>query len=206
MSKELSVKVSRLENIVGKLSKGQQDLVEAVVEIAKDKIEEVTDDKRLQQAQEMVAMRKELEQKFEAGISKLREDYETLRGIVCIFVNNKEGEYNKYKKIAKKRVFELVGKPGSNKYVLYYLKFIHRLHADVANILGYANTKVIPDEKIYIDRAKAIASKWKPEKQFAREKYNELFRLYDNNNLSAKQLIAFENHIEETNGGRNLGF
>lgn len=153
-----------------------------------------------------------LEKNYELVANKNKEHEEKIVELekrVYIFGNNQDDCYTKYKEIAKGRVFKLIGEKGSIKYILFYHSFKLKIHSDVASIISggkYTKTSIIPDTETNRKKANAIASKWKPDKQYLRKKYNEYFVMYDNNTLVGEKLAAFEQYIEMTNGGRNLEF
>jgi SpoU rRNA methylase family enzyme len=137
-------------------------------------------------------------------VSIVKKDNIELKKKVFVLRNNQDGLYNEYKKVAQVRVRKLVGKEGDIRDILFYQMFIKKLHSYVCNILHVSNTGNIMDEDC--GTAKGIANKWKPDKKYLRDKYNEYYTRYTNKTLVGEKLSAFEQYIEMTNGGRNLEF
>ena len=52
--------------------------------------------------------------------------------------------------------------------------------------------------------AKGIASKWKPDKKYLRDKYTEYNEMFENGTLLGEKLMAIKEYKNKTNGGRNL--
>jgi len=135
---------------------------------------------------------------------EIKKDNEDLKKKVFVLRNDQDGKYLEYKKVAQTRAHKLVGKKGDVKYILFYSSFIQKLHSFVSNVLYVSNTGNIMINDC--ETAKGIASKWKPEKKYLREKYNEYFNKYEKGILKGEKLEAFKQYIEITDGGRNLEF
>jgi hypothetical protein len=148
-----------------------------------------------------------LKTEFSESKNKLNiveKDNVELKKKVFVLRNDQDGKYNDYKKVAKSRVYKLAGKDGTIENILFYHKFIKKLHSFVSNYLGVSNTGNIMIDDFIL--AKGIASKWKPDKKYLRDKYTEYNEMFENGTLLGEKLMAFKEYKNKTNGGRNLEF
>lgn len=141
---------------------------------------------------------------LENEIVGLKNDNKELKSRVMVLRNDQEGRYNEFKKVCMARVHKLVGKKGSDKYILFFRCFSQKIYSEVSKQLYVSNSGNIKVEEVEV--AKVLAGKWRPSPKYIRDSYNKYFTQYENGTLCGEKLLAFENYMEYTEGGKKLEF